>query len=260
MASFPLLAQENTSAPDRAIKGFFGLGANFASAIRVQSPFAVSGPQGLSAQAQAGVSVDLPTPVLSGFQAYVGYERSRLALTADIDFEDTDDDVTVEATGEFSLAWSELALGGRLYFLHDQPVRPFIGYTVYLANPRVRSNFEVNADGQSVGFDLGETAGPTVDALDLRLAKGDLTVGVEYALTPSLGLFASYTYRRLRLGLAANDLNEVGDVLAQSIQDLEDDGIFVGFDLESLQNIDGSADLNIRISTSFASLGLRMYF
>lgn len=90
------------------------------------------------------------------------------------------------------------------------------------------------------------------------ISATELGFGVEHMFNENLGLFAEYNLRTFQVKLKV-DADEFVDDLEDALNELEA-GTSVETDLDDFQFIQGDATAKFRNLTSYASLGLALYF
>ena len=194
--------------------------------------------------------------ILGQFQLYAGLSIQRTTFSGDFNYADTQNNETANGNAKASFGAMAPFLGVK-YFLKEGSTRPYVNVQRigYVPTFNLRGEIEVNGERES--FESSRAFAKLARGL-VSISATELGFGVEHMFNENLGLFAEYNLRTFQVKLKV-DADEFVDDLEDALNELEA-GTSVETDLDDFQFIQGDATAKFRNLTSYASLGLALYF
>ncbi|MDA9756510.1 hypothetical protein N9V29_06045, partial [Flavobacteriales bacterium] len=146
---------------------------------------------------------------------------------------------------------------GVKYFLKEGSTRPYVNLQRIGYVPTFNLKGEIEVNGERESFESSREFAKLARDL-VSISATELGFGVEHMFNENLGLFAEYNLRTFQVKLKV-DAEEFVDDLEDALNELEA-GTSVETDLDDFQFIQGEATAKFRNLTSYASLGLALYF
>ena len=260
MASFCCFAQELSTLPttsesnDGPLTTSFNVKKNYQINL-LDAVIPGSGSDNANIVPYLGVGLN-DDGILGQFQVYAGLSIQRTTFTGDFRYVDTQFSEFAEGNAKASFGAMAPFLGAK-FFLKQGSTRPYVNVQRigYVPTFNLRGEIEINGERES--FESSRAFATLARKL-ISINSTELGFGVEHKINDNLGLFAEYNLRTFRVKLKV-DADEFVQDLDEALDELET-GTSLDIDIEDLFFIQGNANAKFRNLTSYASLGLALYF
>lgn len=195
--------------------------------------------------------------LLGKLQFYGGVSVQRASVDGDFNYVDTD--ISELAKGNATASFGAIApfLGAKC-FLKEGDTRPYVNLLRIGYVPTLSVNGEIEVNGDRIFYESSGAFASLARSV-VSINTTEIGFGVEHFVKENLALFAEYNFRTFQFKLKIKDAEQFVDDLDEALNELEA-GADLDLDIQELQSIQGDGTARFRNLTSYASLGLSIYF
>jgi hypothetical protein len=193
--------------------------------------------------------------ILDKVNWYLGFDYKNIKISGTTDISVDGDVINGDVIGNIG---GLSPIIGMKYLLTNNDTRPYINAHYRLYMPRIKTDGEVEVDGDVYSWDTSSLSQVFRNIIGVN--STELGFGVEHKINDNLAIFGEYNINFFTVKINVPDADDFIDDVNDALEDAF--GGVNGIDIDPIDfsNVSGGGKAKIKYSSSYASLGLSFYF